>query len=326
VSTLDPGSHFGKFSIGVREQCDRVNGGFIDTLLHWQFARGAGVFSFHAIGSCHAGASRIGVLQRESWEQVKQTHAGMVRIQGVQVARGVIDDRDIQRLEIQLPFVSFVHLPEIPPSFLGVVRDGFGIFMIDQLRILALQAQGRGRFRGYDRISLAHRIGLEANLRPDQFAERSRESGFPTGTSRTTTLHRNRDRRSGTHHPHHDHIGIAPERDGSGDNIYNGAIDNASGTAALLTILKAISESHVRPNRSLMFVAVGAEEQGLLGSKYLAENPIVPNGKLAALVNIDGINFLGPTRDVQVIGLGKSSMDALVEAARLQAIQAASSP
>ncbi len=75
-----------------------------------------------------------------------------------------------------------------------------------------------------------------------------------------------------------------------------------------------------------MFVAVGAEEQGLLGSKYLAENPIVPNGKLAALVNIDGINFLGPTRDVQVIGLGKSSMDALVEAARLQAIQAASSP
>ncbi|MFO0011355.1 MAG: M20/M25/M40 family metallo-hydrolase [Planctomycetota bacterium] len=114
---------------------------------------------------------------------------------------------------------------------------------------------------------------------------------------------------------HHDHIGIAMDRDAKGDNIYNGAIDNASGTAALLSILKAIYESGIRPKRSLMFAAVGAEEQGLLGSKYLAENPVVPNGKLAALVNIDGINFLGPTRDVQVIGLGKSSMDALVEAA-----------
>ena len=117
---------------------------------------------------------------------------------------------------------------------------------------------------------------------------------------------------------HHDHIGLALERDETGDNIYNGAIDNASGTAALLTILKAISESRERPKRSIMFAAVGAEEQGLLGSKFLAENPVVPNGKIAALVNIDGINFLGPTRDVQVIGLGKSSMDDLVEAAAVK--------
>jgi hypothetical protein len=114
---------------------------------------------------------------------------------------------------------------------------------------------------------------------------------------------------------HHDHLGIAEQRDDKGDNIYNGAIDNASGTAALLTILQAISECQVRPRRSLMFAAVGAEEQGLLGSRFLAEQPVVPNGKLAALVNIDGINFLGPTRDVQVIGLGKSSLDSLVEAA-----------
>jgi Zn-dependent M28 family amino/carboxypeptidase len=114
---------------------------------------------------------------------------------------------------------------------------------------------------------------------------------------------------------HHDHIGIAVDRDENGDNIYNGAVDNASGTASLLAILQAITSSNTRPKRSLMFAAVGAEEQGLLGSKYLAENPVVPNGKLAALVNMDGINFLGPTRDVQVIGLGKSSMDALVEAA-----------
>ncbi len=114
---------------------------------------------------------------------------------------------------------------------------------------------------------------------------------------------------------HHDHIGVAVDRDERGDNIYNGAIDNASGTASLLAILKAITENSYRPKRSLLFAAVGAEEQGLLGSKFMAENPPIPNGKLAALVNMDGINFLGPTRDVQVIGLGKSSMDALVSAA-----------
>ncbi|MFM7518041.1 MAG: M20/M25/M40 family metallo-hydrolase [Pirellula sp.] len=114
---------------------------------------------------------------------------------------------------------------------------------------------------------------------------------------------------------HHDHIGMSADRDANGDNIYNGAIDNASGTAALLTILKAISESGYQPKRSLLFAAVGAEEQGLLGSRYLAENPPIPNGKLSALINIDGINFLGPTRDVQVIGLGKSSLDNLVHSA-----------
>lgn len=114
---------------------------------------------------------------------------------------------------------------------------------------------------------------------------------------------------------HHDHIGMSADRDANGDNIYNGAIDNASGTASLLTILRAIVDSGYRPKRSVMFAAVGAEEQGLLGSKYLAEHPPIPNGKLAALINMDGMNFLGPTRDVQAIGLGKSSMDALLQAA-----------
>jgi Zn-dependent M28 family amino/carboxypeptidase len=112
---------------------------------------------------------------------------------------------------------------------------------------------------------------------------------------------------------HHDHIGIAPDRDINGDNIYNGAIDNASGTAALLAIAKAIHSSGLRPNRSIIFAAVGAEEQGLLGSKYYAAHPLVPNGKLSAVVNIDGINFLGKTKDVNVIGAGKSSLDRLVE-------------
>ena len=112
---------------------------------------------------------------------------------------------------------------------------------------------------------------------------------------------------------HHDHIGIAIDRDERGDNIYNGAIDNASGTAAMLTIAQAITESGIRPKRSLVFAAVGAEEQGLLGSKYFAEHPPIPNGKQSAVVNIDGINFLGETKDVNVIGFGKSSLDKLVD-------------
>lgn len=112
---------------------------------------------------------------------------------------------------------------------------------------------------------------------------------------------------------HHDHIGMAADRDARGDSIYNGAIDNASGTAALLAIAQAITESGHRPKRSIVFAAVGAEEQGLLGSKYFAEHPPIPNGKQSAVVNIDGINFLGPTKDVNVIGFGKSSLDKLVE-------------
>ncbi len=111
---------------------------------------------------------------------------------------------------------------------------------------------------------------------------------------------------------HHDHIGIAIDRDEHGDNIYNGAIDNASGTAAMLAIAQAITESGLRPKRSLVFAAVGAEEQGLLGSKYFAQHPPVPNGKQSAVVNIDGINFLGATKDVNVIGFGKSSLDRLI--------------
>ena len=113
---------------------------------------------------------------------------------------------------------------------------------------------------------------------------------------------------------HHDHIGMAVDRDVRGDSIYNGAIDNASGTAAILAIAQAITESGVRPKRSILFAAVGAEEQGLLGSKYFAEHPPIPNGKQSAVVNIDGLNFLGPTKDVNVIGLGKSTLDQLVDA------------
>jgi Zn-dependent M28 family amino/carboxypeptidase len=118
---------------------------------------------------------------------------------------------------------------------------------------------------------------------------------------------------------HHDHIGLAAERDERGDRIYNGAIDNASGVGALLTIAKACAQLQTPPKRSLLFAAVGAEEQGLLGSIHLAENSPIPAGYLAAVMNIDGLNTIGPTRDINAIGLGKSTLDeVLLRVARWQ--------
>jgi Zn-dependent M28 family amino/carboxypeptidase len=112
---------------------------------------------------------------------------------------------------------------------------------------------------------------------------------------------------------HHDHLGLATERDENGDNIYNGAIDNASGTASLLTMARAIASLPKPTKRSIMFAIVGAEEQGLLGSKYLAADPPIAPGHMAAVINIDGINFLGKTHDLNLIGNGKSNLDAIVE-------------
>lgn len=113
---------------------------------------------------------------------------------------------------------------------------------------------------------------------------------------------------------HHDHLGMAAERDATGDHIYNGAIDNASGTASVLTIARAIANMPTPPKRSILFAFVGAEEQGLLGSKYLAENPPIPPGYMAAVINIDGINFLGRTHDLNLIGNGKSNLDGILDA------------
>jgi Zn-dependent M28 family amino/carboxypeptidase len=111
---------------------------------------------------------------------------------------------------------------------------------------------------------------------------------------------------------HHDHLGM---RSGKGDTIYNGALDNASGVAAMLEMAEAIARSGARPKRSILFAAVGAEEQGLLGSEYFAQHPYVPAGRLAANVNIDEINIWGHTSDVGYIGFGKSDLDRIIVSA-----------
>lgn len=107
---------------------------------------------------------------------------------------------------------------------------------------------------------------------------------------------------------HHDHLGKKDGASPGEDAIYNGAVDNAGGVAAMLTVARALAHGP-RPRRSVLVAAVGAEEHGLLGASWLVEHSPVPLAQLAADINIDGINIWGPTRDVTVVGLGKSSLD-----------------
>jgi Zn-dependent M28 family amino/carboxypeptidase len=104
---------------------------------------------------------------------------------------------------------------------------------------------------------------------------------------------------------HWDHLGIGPAV--NGDSIYNGALDNASGTANLLAIARQLAQGP-RPARSVLVAFVTAEESGLLGSEYLARNPLVPTERLVANLNVDGGNVLGETRDLTVLGDTKSSL------------------
>ena len=111
---------------------------------------------------------------------------------------------------------------------------------------------------------------------------------------------------------HHDHLGIG-EPNAEGDKIYNGARDNASGVAAVMAIAKALVALPEAPRRTSLIAFVGAEEQGLLGSLYFANNPTFAPGRIAANINYDNPNILGDTHDVTFVGLGKSSIDQILE-------------
>src|SRR5262247_1100443 len=116
---------------------------------------------------------------------------------------------------------------------------------------------------------------------------------------------------------HWDHMGRDPKL--QGDQIFNGAHDNASGTAGLLELAEAFAKLKPAPKRSILFLAVTAEEKGLLGAKYYAENPLYPRERTLANINMDGLNQWGRTRDVVIVGYGNSTLDdTLVEAASAQ--------
>ncbi len=106
---------------------------------------------------------------------------------------------------------------------------------------------------------------------------------------------------------HWDHLGKNPDMEG--DNIYNGAVDNATGIAGLLGLAESFMKASPPPKRSILFLATTSEESGLLGSKYYAEHPVFPPEKTVAALNMDSLNIFGPTGDVTVIGYGNSELD-----------------
>ncbi len=112
---------------------------------------------------------------------------------------------------------------------------------------------------------------------------------------------------------HWDHLGTSDQL--TGDNIFNGALDNATGSAGLVQLAKAFSALDPAPTRSILFLAVTAEESGLLGAKYYAENPLYPLEQTVADINMDGLNQWGPTRDIVVVGYGNSTLDDVLESA-----------
>src|SRR5690606_24442634 len=113
---------------------------------------------------------------------------------------------------------------------------------------------------------------------------------------------------------HWDHLGDhGGEAAGEGeDHIYNGAVDNATGVAGVLEIAEAFTVRDPAPARSVVFLFVTLEESGLLGSKYYAANPVIPLKDTVAVVNLDAMSVVGPTRDLVVIGLGNSELDGVL--------------
>jgi Zn-dependent M28 family amino/carboxypeptidase len=112
---------------------------------------------------------------------------------------------------------------------------------------------------------------------------------------------------------HWDHLGVGLEQ--NGDRIYNGAKDNAIGVAGLLELARAYTKVQPAPKRSILFLSVTAEEQGLLGSQYYSVTPIYPLRKTLANINMDGLNVHGKTKDLTLIGFGASDLDDYAKAA-----------
>lgn len=111
---------------------------------------------------------------------------------------------------------------------------------------------------------------------------------------------------------HHDHLGIGTP-DATGDRIYNGAIDNATGVAIVLELARLWSETTPRPKRSVIFSMVAAEEQGLLGSAWYGRNPSIPAGRIALALNFDAIYMIGRVRDVTMIGVERTTFNPAAE-------------
>ena len=187
----------------------------------------------------------------------------------------------------------------------------------------------RAAFEGWVQRATAEALFEMAGLDFEQAKQRAAERGFepiPLGVSGSLRI-RNELRRiasqnvaakiEGSGAPdevvmyvaHWDHLGVDPSLDG--DQIFNGAADNATGTAGLVEIARAFMAAPEPPRRSILLLAVTAEEQGLLGSRHYGENPLYPAAQTVAALNMDVLNQWGRTRDLTIVGMGQSELDAV---------------
>jgi Zn-dependent M28 family amino/carboxypeptidase len=199
--------------------------------------------------------------------------------------------------------------------------------------VLPDQGAGLASVEGWITRDSAETLFTKAGLNLDEMYDKARQRGFsavPMGLNASAALVNETEVVNsrnvaailrGSEAPdeifiymaHWDHLGTDPKLEG--DKIYNGALDNASGTAALLELAKAYSTLPQAPRRSVLFLSVTAEEQGLLGSLYYASNPLFPLANTVGGLNMDGMNNVGSTRDITVVGLGMSDLDDYLAAA-----------
>ena len=186
---------------------------------------------------------------------------------------------------------------------------------------------------GWLTLDAAKRLFTAAGQNYDEAYAAANKPGFhgkALGLNLSTTLHNTIERKTsknvvavlpGTTRPkdyiiysaHWDHLGIGPAI--AGDSIYNGALDNASGCAGLLAIANGFMQAKEKPGRSIVFLAVTGEEQGLLGSDYYAQHPLFPVASTVANINMDELLAFGPMRDVTITGYGQSELDDYARAA-----------
>ena len=205
-----------------------------------------------------------------------------------------------------------------------------GSFSAEQFDVPSATAENRVPVEGWMTVDKVKELFADAGLNFDSLHAAARTKEFhPVTLNATATWDiKNRVRKitsknvvaklEGSTKPdeyviytaHWDHLG----RDTTlkGDQIYNGALDNASGSSGLLEIAKAYTKLSPPPERSILFLSVTGEEKGLLGSKYYAEHPLYPLTKTLADINMDGVNQWGRTKDMTVIGYGNSTLDDIV--------------
>ncbi len=188
------------------------------------------------------------------------------------------------------------HAPRFTGSINMTVAEAMATSMGGDMTALVAMAKQGGSFRAHDS---GLRLGVDISETPQVIHSHNLLAKIPGTTHPDEYL---------VYSAHWDHVGTAAQPDATGDRIFNGAWDNASGTSGIMEMARAF-KAGPPPERTVVFLHVTAEEQGLLGSEWYAANPVYPLEKTAADINIDMLPFTPATRNVAIFGPGKSSLE-----------------